>query len=529
MRNNLVAISFALLSLAAFADSMHVGPFLQQPGPSSIIVRWEGVFKNRPKVFVQEAPAGKIRSFPATPVRDHVFTVDDVLTAKNILFTSSIQGLSPNTTYHYWLQSDSYSGKKYQFKTLNTKAEDFAFLVMSDAQSGWEVTTRSIRESVMKYAFDEYPDEANFPIRTALFAGDLVQNGSQYSRWKKEFFDPMQPLLARIGTYPALGNHEEDDRLYFSYFDLPTNGSKGYLEHWYYFDYGNVRFITLDTNTKYRVQAQLDWLDKLLETSAQDPKIDFVIAQFHHPHKSELWLAGETAYSGELEKRLVAYSQKTAKPSLYFCGHTHGYSRGHHPTANHSMLIIGSIGGDTDNWGDYKQRDYPEYTKTLDEFGWMLVQVHGGEKPTLSIKRYSFGTDGNARDLGVVDEFVLRRFDSLPSTPKILEAQVTTSGKKSFIDFSLSDFSDLDLEDFHLSTMVQISQTASDTPTLVHEYLQNNENWYNGRDQNQGLSLQKFKLEFGPERDQKYYIRAKYRDSALGWSSFSPWKPISSR
>ena len=145
--------------------------------------------------------------------------------------------------------------------------------------------------------------------------------------------------------------------MYFSYFNLPKNGTKGYLEHWYYYDFGNVRFISLDTNWQYRNSQQLEWLKKVTAEAKINDKIDFVIAQFHHPFaKSELWIEGETEYSGQLSQILADFTKRTGKPSLYFCGHTHGYSRGHHRDLNHSMFVVGSIGGAIDDWGTMNKK-----------------------------------------------------------------------------------------------------------------------------------------------------------------------------
>ena len=114
------------------------------------------------------------------------------------------------------------------------------------------------------------------------------------------------------------------------------NGTSGYLEHWYFHDFGNIRFVSLDTNWQYRNStAQLNWLNNILKEASSNESIDFVIAQFHHPHESELWVKGEVEYSGKISDMLAQFTKKTGKPTLYFCGHTHGYSR-----AITRMLII---------------------------------------------------------------------------------------------------------------------------------------------------------------------------------------------
>ena len=87
----------------------------------------------------------------------------------------------------------------------------------------------------------------------------------------------------------------------------------------------------------------MNWLKNVLKDASNTKNIDFVIAQFHHPHESELWVKGEVEYSGKISNMLADFTKKTGKPTLYFCGHTHGYSRGHHRDLNHSMFVVGSI------------------------------------------------------------------------------------------------------------------------------------------------------------------------------------------
>ena len=74
-----------------------------------------------------------------------------------------------------------------------------------------------------------------------------------------------------------------------------------------YKDYSNVRIIGLDSNWGYQIDEQLDWLDGILNLACDDDNIDFVFAELHHPHKSELWLAGETDYTGEVISRMEAF------------------------------------------------------------------------------------------------------------------------------------------------------------------------------------------------------------------------------
>ena len=56
----------------------------------------------------------------------------------------------------------------------------------------------------------------------------------------------------------------------------------------------------MDSNNGYRIQEQLEWLDSVLLVTTSDTNIDFVFAQLHHPHHSELWPEGNTSFTGDV-------------------------------------------------------------------------------------------------------------------------------------------------------------------------------------------------------------------------------------
>ena len=89
-----------------------------------------------------------------------------------------------------------------------------------------------------------------------------------------------------------------------------------------------MRLIGLESNSGYRIQEQLDWLQGVLDDACSNEHIDFVYAQLHHPYHSELWIAGNMHYTGDVISILEEFSSACGKPSVHFFGHTHGYSRG---------------------------------------------------------------------------------------------------------------------------------------------------------------------------------------------------------
>ena len=83
--------------------------------------------------------------------------------------------------------------------------------------------------------------------------------------------------------------------------------------------YSNLRVVGLDSNPGYQLDIQLNWLDGVLEDACYRTNIDFVFAQLHHPYKSELWLAGETDFTGEVISRIIS------KPPMFFISRGAGF------------------------------------------------------------------------------------------------------------------------------------------------------------------------------------------------------------
>ncbi|SVE59373.1 uncharacterized protein METZ01_LOCUS512227, partial [marine metagenome] len=212
---------------------------------------------------------------------------------------------------------------------------------------------------------------------------------------------------------------------YFNYFHLPKTGTPGYEEHWWYTDYSNLRVVGLDSNPGYQLDIQLSWLDDVLENACDNSSIDFVFAQLHHPYKSELWLPGETDYTGEVISRMETFTSECGKPSIHFFGHTHGYSRGQSRDHEHLWVNVATAGGNIDYWGEYAQADYPEFTVTQDEWGFVMVEVEAGDDPGFLMKRISRGNEDEFRDNELRDEIYIRLHNEMPNTPQGLYPEGT--------------------------------------------------------------------------------------------------------
>ena len=210
-----------------------------------------------------------------------------------ILHKVQITGLDQGATIWYRVKTGGAFSDIYRTKTSPAQSEvnSFRIVAMSDMQRDDRNPTKYrevVEDGVLGYFNQHYGTDTSQELAMVLIPGDLVDNGWLYTDWLDDFFAQSQQLMGKVPFYPVTGNHEANTPLFFRYFELPDNGTVGYEEHWWWLDYGNVKIIGLDSNNAYRIQTQLDWLDDVLVDACNDDKIDFVIAQLHHPFKSEL-------------------------------------------------------------------------------------------------------------------------------------------------------------------------------------------------------------------------------------------------
>ncbi|MDP2525395.1 fibronectin type III domain-containing protein [Maribacter dokdonensis] len=511
-----LATYFCGVALYAQETSVFVvKPYLQDANPTEITVMWETSLGEESVVEFGTSPKlGK----------KAVGGAEDINFGPSRIHEVKLTELKRFTTYYYRVKTDKLVSDIYQFKTppFASDNESFNFLAMSDMQIDHQNPDKFneiVNKGILPFLKSEYGNTTPDDLAMVLIPGDLVENGAKYEQWQNDFFKPAQKLFSEVPVYPVLGNHERNANYYFKYFSLPKNGTPAYAEHWWYKDYGNTRIIGLNSNEGYRdSREQFAWLKSLLEETAKNREIDFVFAQLHHPHKSELWIPGEEESSGKVVKMLVEFTNKTGKPSLHFFGHTHGYSRGQSKDHKHLWINVASAGGAIDNWGEFEGRDYDEFSVTQDEYGFVMVEVDGNhENPKFTIKRISRGNEELYRDNEKTDEIVIYAKSHQPETPIAIAfsgAVEYTGGMLKAQPFK-SSFKDA----YHAASHWQIS-TTQDFDTLVLDSWKQSENWYYGenRQKNDNLTDEPTKR---LKPNTKYYWRVRYRDQHLNWSDWS--------
>ncbi len=496
------------------AQTLLVQPYLQDAEPDRMSILWETSAGTESTVeYGTTVSLGGTASGTA-------FTSSGT----NLIHTVTINGLTPGTLYHYRVITGTAVSATFRFMTpaLPGAEAPTNICAMSDMQRDggqpnkfWEV----VHNGIIDHVTDSMGPELAQELAMVVIPGDLVQNGADYGSWKTTFFDPANPLFSYVPVYPAIGNHEANSVNYFNYFQLPQNGSPGYAEHWWYKDHGNVRIIGLNSNSGYTIQTQLDWLDGVLASAAAEPDIDFVFAQLHHPHHSELWIDGNLSYTGQVISRLEQFSTASGKPSVHFFGHTHAYSRGQSRDHDHVMVNVATAGGNIDYWGEFAQFDYPEYSISQDEYGFVLVEVQAGADPRFTVKRFSLGDETTIEDNTLEDLITVRRDNNAPQTPVPLFPLASDVVSPDCVVLKGDPFFDAD-GDGHGDTHWQVSTSAVDWSAPVVDSWRQYQNWYNEVNTQAGDDLTDERVQ-ALQPNTSYAWRVRYRDRSLRWSAWS--------
>ncbi|MEL6835863.1 MAG: FN3 domain-containing metallophosphoesterase family protein [Bacteroidota bacterium] len=496
---------------AANSQSIRIQPYLQDVEPNQAHILWE---TDSEEESIVEWGLTEALGFETSGI---AYTSEGAANVHEV----RLDGLERFTRYYYRVRTETAVSEIHSFRTppFASDEQSFKLVAMSDMQrdnSFPDKFREIVEEGVIEYLTGgdtELEDE----LALVMIPGDLVTTGTNYNQWKNTFFDPSSALFSHVPVYPVLGNHENNAAYYYTYFKLPENGSPDFTEHWWFKDYSNLRIIGLDSNGPFTNAEQLAWLDNLLEQTCEASSIDFVFAQLHHPHKSELWTPGESNFTGEVIQRLEQFSTTCGKPSVHLFGHTHGYSRGQSRDHKHLWINVASAGGAIDNWGEFPNADYEEFSVSQDEYGFVVAEVTAGDAPQVTIKRISRGDQDMVIDNQLTDSLVIRLDAPEIGTP-VAEYPVDIELAPECVLLQASPFESTAAT--HGQSHWQVTSTEDDFTNPVFESWKNFENWYFDIDTQAGDDLtdeEAYELQAG----QTYWWRVRYRDREFNWSEWS--------
>jgi hypothetical protein len=289
-------------------------PYLQAPGPDTITLMWESL-TNLPGI-IHYGLEGKLdqtrlSGMPRRLVGVSTFSRTNFLprgrtsvthtSYTNLLFVSqaTLQSLEPGQTYTYSVEVNGVRTPPKRFKTFPRHPEKITFIAYGDSRTRPQVHT------VLARQFKAFSPDF------ILHTGDLVDKGTNYATWSRDFFNPLAQVIDEVPLFPAIGNHEEDAANYLAFFHLPGQ------ERYYSFDLGPVHLLVLDYHFAKATSEQFQFAREDL-LAARAP---WKIVMTHEP----VFNIGGHASTWGQETYLPLFHE--AKVDLVLAGHSHLYER----------------------------------------------------------------------------------------------------------------------------------------------------------------------------------------------------------
>ncbi len=354
--------------------------------------------------LVEYRPTGSNGAWQAATLNPSIVTGVE----NRVVWSASIAGLNWNSDYSYRVQHRRADvvmgqyGSSFHTRLAPSDESSFTFAAYGDSASGAATGFRQVQARINQ----------NNPAFSVLLGDNVYTNGTHPELDSR--FDPLVNPEAAAWTaghidYLAMGNHDigtssglpsEQD---FSV-PIPVAGvtapaappSTERPEHNYSWDYGDVHFVTFDTNSyndSARLNNLLNWVVADLNASTAHWKIVYG----HHP------LAGvpdqSVTPSGNYYQQVVS-RLKTAGADLFMVGHSHTYSWTYPLTgqaggiatyADHGQddlfyagegltQLVSGLGGASINSGSYSQfpfvaEGFTSNTAVPARLGYSQVQV----------------------------------------------------------------------------------------------------------------------------------------------------------
>ncbi|MBU8642155.1 metallophosphoesterase [Virgibacillus pantothenticus] len=187
--------------------------------------------------------------------------------------------LTPSTTYQYRVGdgTEEVWSEVSTFTTESASNDDpFRFLLFTDTQA-YDQAGFALWTKLYETALEKFPD-----TKFSVHGGDIVEEGNRLAQWD-EFLTASEGLVNKVPFMAVMGNHDvygNGENTYKTLFPYPKNGPKGKENFVYSFDYGNVRFIMLNSEFGVKdMEEQQAWIKEEVKNS---DKL-WNIAVFHRP------------------------------------------------------------------------------------------------------------------------------------------------------------------------------------------------------------------------------------------------------
>ncbi|MFQ5601311.1 MAG: purple acid phosphatase family protein [Candidatus Krumholzibacteriia bacterium] len=307
-RTAILATGAALLIAAASGAGTQVRaaaeltrkPYLQNLGRRQVTIMWRTATPATMTIEYSEDVSFGLSHTESKPTTHHEVTLADLV---------------PGTKYNYRITEDgrvrAISGTLTFQTDLGRDDKSFSFFVTGDVGEDDPLEAKQQHTQAMIRTMVPVAD-------FGLLTGDIIYPDGASERYDAQLMTPWAGLLCSTPVWPTLGNHDwhVDPALNFEVeWSLPNN------EHYYSFDYGNARFIALDSADKYWFEEneQLAFLARELEKPS-DATWTFVY--YHHPLLTCTYKGDVPEMGAQVMPLFERYGV-----DVVFTGHAHTYER----------------------------------------------------------------------------------------------------------------------------------------------------------------------------------------------------------
>ena len=317
------------------------GPYLQVGTSSNIVMRWRTSAATDSRVrFGTNAGNLNLNADYNLLVTDHEVVLN---------------GLLPDTKYYYDIGTTAGAiagDASYHFTTAPVPGtpKPTRIWAIGDFGTGFIPVQPNVRDAYVNFSAGRHTD-------VWLMLGDNAYGSGLDHEYQAYCFNVYPTQFRQTVVWPTVGNHEtgqnqllSDNYDYYRIFTMPTMGQAGGVpsgtEHYYSYDYANIHFVCLDSETAIFRQAN-SVMAQWLKTDLADNTRDWIIAYFHHPpySKGSHYSDNDTEsiqLRGNFLPILEAYGV-----DVVLSGHSHSYERsyflnghyGHSSTINANHFI----------------------------------------------------------------------------------------------------------------------------------------------------------------------------------------------
>ncbi len=403
IKNVLTVIATVCLVLTMHAQAtITVGPYLQSPTQTSIKIMWR----------TDSAASSKIMY--GTDVNNLNLTVID--TAKVTRHMVKLTGLSAYTRYYYAVYNDNAFAEGGD--TLHT-FKTFPVTGTPTHVRAWTIGDFGKGSTKQAQVRDSYPFD-NEETDLWLWLGDNVYDDGTEQEYLTKVFDSVygyKNMMKWLPFEPAPGNHDynsvspvasprpplQHTGPYYDFVEVYTNGEAGGVpsghELFYSFDYGNVHFVSLNSELGSVFNATDDWtgvnpfatfngspMTQWLHQDLSANTLPWVVVYCHQPPYTD----GSHDATAFYEIYMKAMRENFAPiweqygVDVVVCGHSHVFER--------SYLVKGAYGDPA----DITPFNYVQNTNGIDAQGQAFIKYTQGFTPNQGTVYVVNGNSGSS-------------------------------------------------------------------------------------------------------------------------------------